>query len=391
MSARNVDPRFGPRLRALLDQRGMSYRLLAARTYYGKSHLHDLATGRKTPTAEAAKRIDDALGAGGELAAMVNDDERHPLADDEMDALELSRRVAVSDLSPETLQRLEAVADDLAVAYASTPPEELLPRIRRHLAYVANLLDGRKTLAQHRRLLITGGWLALLAATVDIDLRRRSAGEAYLTAAREMAEHADHPEIVAWTYETLAWDRLTVGDFPAAVELSLRAQAMSPKGSSAHIQATAQEGRAWARMGRVEETHDALGRTARLVGPLAVPDRPEHHYRYDPGKALAYVATTLSWIGDPAAESYARDVVAQMETAAILRPRRVASARLDLALALLAAGRPDEAGVIATAAVTSGRVVASNWWRVTEVLRGVERAAIYEAADLRDAYETFRP
>lgn len=388
---RSVDPRFAPRMRELLDRRAMSYRALAARTYYGKSHLHDLATGRKPPTSEAAKRIDDALGAGGELAAMVRDDHRTAAVDDEMEALELSRRAAASDMSPETLERLELAVDDLAVAYATVPPEELLPRIRRHLAYVGDLLDGRKTLAQHRRLLVTGGWLALLAATVDIDLRRRAGGEAYLTTARQMAEHAEHAEVLAWTYETRAWDLLTTGDFPAAVELSRQAQAIAPRGSSAHIQATAQEGRAWARMGRVEETHDALTRTARLVGPLGVPDRPEHHYQYDPGKALAYVATTLSWVGDPAAEGYARDVVAQMEDAPLLRPRRVASARLDLALALLASGRPDEAGAVATTAVASGRVVASNWWRVTEVLQGVERTGIREAVDLRDACEAFRP
>ena len=28
-----------------------------------------------------------------------------------------------------------------------------------------------------------------------------------------------------------------------------------------------------------------------------MPDRPEHHYRYDPPKAQMYVATTLSWLG----------------------------------------------------------------------------------------------
>jgi DNA-binding PadR family transcriptional regulator len=37
-----------------------------------------------------------------------------------------------------------------------------------------------------------------------------------------------------------------------------------------------------------------------------VPDRPEHHYRYDPAKSDAYVATTLSWLGDPAGENVAR-------------------------------------------------------------------------------------
>jgi len=50
---------FGTRLRELLEARGMSYRALSARTYYGKSYVHDLATGRKPqppPTAETSFR-----------------------------------------------------------------------------------------------------------------------------------------------------------------------------------------------------------------------------------------------------------------------------------------------------------------------------------------------
>jgi hypothetical protein len=45
-----------------------------------------------------------------------------------------------------------------------------------------------------------------------------------------------------------------------------------------------------------------------------MPDRPEHHYRYDPAKAEAYTATTLAWVGDPAAERFARHVLARLES-----------------------------------------------------------------------------
>jgi hypothetical protein len=124
-----------------------------------------------------------------------------------------------------------------------------------------------------------------------------------------------------------------------------------------------------------------------------MPDRPEHHYRYDPSKAHACTATTLAWVGDPAAESYAREVVAELAAApdGMARPRRVASARLDLGLALLAAGKPEEAGAAALSAITSGRLVPYNWWRVSEVVAGVERAGVPDAADLRDVYRAYRP
>jgi transcriptional regulator with XRE-family HTH domain len=71
MPERYVDPRFAPRTRELLAEQGISYRALAARTFYAKSYLNELARGRKQPTAETAERVDEALGADGELTAMV--------------------------------------------------------------------------------------------------------------------------------------------------------------------------------------------------------------------------------------------------------------------------------------------------------------------------------
>lgn len=387
---RTVDPRFPEQLRKLLDERGMSYRTLAAVTFYSKSHLHDLATGRKQPTPEAARRIDDALTAAGHLAELARPPA--PLGD-EVEALELARRVAASDISPDTLDRIETAVDDLAVAYAHRPAQDLAPLIARHLGYVNDLVGARKTLDQQRRLIVAGGWLALLAATVHIDLQSHRLPGGYLDLAWQLAHQAEHAELTAWIFETRAWNALTDHDFRRAVDLSRQAQDAAPRGSSAYIQATAQEGRAWARMGRPAETRDALARTAKLVSPLEPPERPEHHYRYDPGKAIAYTATTLSWVRDPAAEDYARDVVAHLgdPPAGEPRPRRMAIAQLDLALALLGAQKVDEAAVVATSAIGSGRFVGSNWWRATEVVLGIERSGVVEAADLREVYEAHRP
>jgi transcriptional regulator with XRE-family HTH domain len=93
---------------------------------------------------------------------------------DEHEALELARRVAASDVSTETLGRLENMVDELAVNYPVTPPQELIGPVRRHVSYAMQLLDARKTLDEHRRLLIVGAWLSLIAATLYIDLEQRA-------------------------------------------------------------------------------------------------------------------------------------------------------------------------------------------------------------------------
>src|SRR5689334_1971506 len=105
-----VDPRFAARLHELIEQRQASYRALAARVHYGKTHVHDLATGRKAPTADIAQRLDEALGAHGELVALATSHLGVPAVngalDTEIEALELMRRVEASDVGDGTLSRL---------------------------------------------------------------------------------------------------------------------------------------------------------------------------------------------------------------------------------------------------------------------------------------------
>ncbi|HCA88393.1 MAG TPA: transcriptional regulator [Streptomyces sp.] len=312
-----------------------------------------------------------------------------PATDDEFEALELARRVGASDVGAETLNRLERAFDELAMKYPVSPPQDLLERIRKHSSYVAHLLDARMTLGEQRRLFVVGGWFHLLGATLHIDLNQEHAATARLQTAAALAQHADHSEIEAWCYETDAWRVLTDGEYGRALELSQLAQQLAPIGSSVAIQATAQEGRARARLGDGKETYVAIEKVQRMSAALVQRKGTEHHYQYDPGKFLAYTATTLAWIGDPAAETYAREVISRLAPADDIHkwPRRVASANIDLALALLGGDRLDEACSAAQRAILSGRIVPSNYWRALEVVKAVETRQLPEATDLREAYQ----
>lgn len=339
---------------------------------------------------DALLALDDSPSTPGTARAwLVNGDASDT---DELEALELARRVQASDVGPDTLHRLEIAFDELARQYPRKPPQALLNRVRKHSAYVAHLLDAKKTLGEHRRLLMVGGWLSLLGATLHIDLEQERAASARLQRAAALAQEAEHAEIHAWCYETEAWRVLTDGNYTRAVELSQAAQALAPAGSSAAIQATAQEGRARARLGHTTATYAAIDRVQRMSAALNVPERPEHHYQYDPAKCVAYTATTLAWVGDPAAESHAREVIARLSPGNDVTkwPRRVASANIDLALALLIEDRLDEACDATSKALLSGRVVPSNHWRALEVVKAVEAKQLPEGRDLREAYQLLR-
>ena len=393
---------FATELARLMTARGVGVRDLARQLPCNPGHISNLRSGRARPSPEMATDIDRALGADGRLAALApasgvrqrTTPDTALAGDDEIAALELARRSEASDVGNETVERLTLAVDDLATAYPGTPPAALLGRVQAHLGYVGQLLGARTTLAQHRGLLVAGGWLSLLAATCLIDLHRDAAAAAHLRTAAQFARDTSHAEIAAWCLETQAWQVLTEGDYRRAADLAQAAQRIAPRGSSAYIQATAQEGRAWARLGAAAETRGVLARVEALVSPLPLPDRPEHHYRYDPAKSEAYTATTLAWLGDPAAEGYARHVLTRLESAADgpPRPRRAATARLDLALALIAAGQHDEAAGTALEAITSGRIVPSNYWRAREVIQAVAERGIPQARELAEAYrDTCRP
>lgn len=381
---------FGGELARLMAERGTGVRELARACYVNPSHISNLRNGKARPSAELARAIDEHLHAGGRLAAFADAPRALavPGGSDEIAAIELGRRAAASDVGDATCERLEAAVDDFATAYPTTPGAELLPRLRAHLGYVTRLLDGRATLAERRRLIVSGGWLSLLAATLLIDDRQGHAGTVYLRTAAQLAREAEHAELAAWCIETRAWQLLTAGQYRQAVEMSRGAQETAPGASSARIQATAQEGRAHARLGDARGARAALAAVERLVSPLPQPEHPEHHYVYDPPKARVYVATTLAWIGDRAAEPASREILAALEDPATgsPRPRRIALARLDLGLALAATGKLDEAASSALAAVGSGRLAAVDRPRVREIVAAVAGPAAPGSAELAEAY-----
>jgi tetratricopeptide (TPR) repeat protein len=389
---------FGTELARLMAVRGVGVRELARIVPCNAGHISNLRSGKARPSPELVEVLDERLEAGGSLRALVSTHERRrpqPAASrddgaaaDEIAAVEFGRLAEATEVGTGTVERLELAVDELAIAYPSTPSAELYGRVRDYLRYVGGLLDARMTLAEHRCLLVVGGWLSLLAATTLIDLHRDQAAVAHLRTAAQLARESEHAEIAAWCLETQAWQMLTAGDYQRAADISQAAQRIAPTTGSAFIQATAQEGRAWARLGAAAETRAVLTRVEALVSPLPMPERPEHHYRYDPPKAQVYVATTLSWLGDKAAEGLARQVLAAIEApGARPRPRRAALARLDLALALTGAGKHDEAAGVTLEAIRSGRLAPVDDRRAREIVLAVAERGVPEAAELAEAYQ----
>ena len=274
---------FAAELARLMAAHGLGVRELARMVPCNPGHISNLRSGKARPSPELAEALDERLAADGTLRALAPQPapRRHQLAAarddsaaDEIAALDLARLAEASEVGTGTVERLELAVDELAIAYPGTPPADLLDRLRGYLRYVGRLLDARTTLTEHRRLLVVGGWLSLLAATSLIDLHRDHAAAAHLRTAAQLARETGHAEIAAWCLETQAWQVLTTGDYRRAVDISQAAQRVAPKSGSAFIQATAQEGRAWARLGETRDPRRARpGRGARVAAASAGPAR----------------------------------------------------------------------------------------------------------------------
>src|SRR5690348_13284435 len=68
-----VDPTFGARLKELREGRRLSLRRLGQAIHCSHGYLWDLESGNKRPSISVAALLDAALGAGGQLSAMVRE------------------------------------------------------------------------------------------------------------------------------------------------------------------------------------------------------------------------------------------------------------------------------------------------------------------------------
>lgn len=304
---------------------------------------------------------------------------------DELDPelLELALRAEASDVGRVALDAVDLAVADLAVRYQHTAPADLLAVVRRRAADVSRLLDGKATLGQRRRLLVAGGWLALLAAVVHVDLGHRVAARLARDTAESLGRETDEPELAAWAAEIATWEAITDRRWALAAHLAAAGQAIAPAGSSAAVQLAVQVARASARLGDARTVYAALDHAAAVVDGQGN-DRPDaHHFRFDAAKLTGYTATALAWLGDPAAEPYAQQIITAAPSA-----RRAASARLDLGLVLAGHDRADEAAALAGDALSSGVLVPSNLWRAAEVVGTLAERfpGLQEARDLPERY-----
>ena len=261
------------------------------------------------------------------------------------DTLDLARMVTISDLGQGTLDTLQEAADLLCRAYPSAPAGELRARTKQRLSYITRLLGGRLTLNQHRELLVTAGWLALLLGCLHYDLGQREHAEAARQAAYHAGLQAGHGEIIAWSYELAAWFALTEGRYHDVVQYARAGQGHAGL-TNAMVQLVLQQARGQARLGEQRDVHVSLDQGAKLLGQLPRPDHPENHFVFDHTKWIFYAADCYTWLGDDEpAEEHAHEIIAyhSQPDGSSNAPMRSANSHIDLGIIRARHGDLDQA------------------------------------------------
>jgi transcriptional regulator with XRE-family HTH domain len=336
---------FGEALRRLLDQRGVSLGRLSEATHYDKGYLSKMVNGRRPVTEEAARACDAALEARGELIAAAHLDVAAGREGRPWETAELIERVQASDASTHTIERIEAMVFELCCEYPFRDATELRGEAQEWLRHIVPMLRRQVGLREHRELLVSAGWLALLIGCLEYDLGLRSAAESTRVGARQLGIEAGNTEILGWSHEMSAWFALTQGRYENVLAAARAGQAADPT-HSVRVQLLAQEAKAMARLGDSEGVRRTLEQGAAILSALPRPERTEHHFAVDPEKWDFYAMDAYRLAGDDVrAALHAHEVIASgtLPDGAERAPMRMAEARLTLGVVAARSGRLDEA------------------------------------------------
>lgn len=303
-----VDPRFGAELRRWRETRNMSLRQLAAAVSYGKSLIHQLETGQTRPTVDMAVRLDDALHAGGTLAALVAN--APDGGDRTVYAAEYPRRVdlaAVHALS-ELLSGYRRLEDSIG-----TMP--VLPPVRAQLDTIVSLLREAPHQVRPTLVNVAAQW-AQFAGWLGIATGNDRAARTWLGRGLQWATEAGSVDLIAAILSFQGYQAEGRGDLPEMISLSQAARRDPHVNTALRAYCAGQEARGLAMAGASPaEVIDRLAEAADVAAQAADEPLPPWGYWYTP--AFFAVQQGIVWRHLGRRDSRANDRAVELLTAGV--------------------------------------------------------------------------
>jgi len=389
---------FARRLGALMAERDLGVRAVGRRVPCDPGLISRLRRGLAQPSPKIARRLDEVLGARGELVALA--------------AAPSSRAIPVAAVPGEPSRAVEALqvaasgdsgsggfAEDglseLVGHYAHTvavaPSSGVYAELVSARSFAATLLS-RGSRAQRLDMTVTAGWLSSLLAVSAADLGDHAAALVWCADTERRSRDAGYPELLGWAALTRALIAWYQGDPVRSAAAARRGQSGKLLGAVA-VKLAAQEMRCLAMLGDMAGMAAAHRRAAAAMSKLGPAAHTPGIYSVPRAADPPYTATSLLLAGRHGeAVQMTRRIVATAYSpyprASGGQPTAYARTLLILALAAAGLGEIDEAAAAGTAALEAGHLV----WP-TMVLAGkldlslkAKSAGSVYAADFRDRY-----
>jgi hypothetical protein len=366
-------PRWAQRLTAERTARGWSQAdvVRAIRAHSQRALPDDKSLLRNWKRWESGETIPDATyqaliaAAYGTVAAAIwpvtargRGRETGPAEAAGLTTLDVITQLRASSVDRAALDALRITADHLCTEYPHVPAPQLLIEGRAWLHRISSLLGtSRLSLAQHREVLDTAGWLALLVGCVEYDSGDRAAAEATRRAALSLGAEAGNAEVQGWAMEMLAWFSLTRGDYAGVIAAAGEGIAIAPH-SGVAVQLYAQKAKAWARIGDRRQVEVSLDRGRQLLDGLPHPEDLDHHFKVDPGKFDFYAMDCYRRAGENAlADVYAAEVIQTStgDDGSEHAPMRIAEARITQGVVAARGGDLEQAIALGQQALSGAR------------------------------------
>lgn len=290
---------------------------------------------------ENAMRRRTALGIGL-VAAISPATLTEVLRESAAEALEFTREQAVTAVGSGTLDHLEFVVGELDRSYQTTSPAELFPIARAYRQRVAQLIGGRHTLREARELYVYAARLSYLLSDLGHDLNSWLTAEAYAIDSQQHAREAGHAELCAWAADALTSAPYWTGHYADSIKAALQGLQWVDNRHHLAVRLRSKAARAYASLGDSAACTELLAQACMLcdrlseqVGEVTVAATREYTFYTLVGLTASCQLTLGDW-----AEA-ARNAQQALGVATI-SPGRADIARLDLGIALVNAGSPDE-------------------------------------------------
>jgi hypothetical protein len=361
---------FGGELSRWMDLRATGVRELARRAGYSPGHISDLRTGRRAPSVDVARDLDDALSAGGALQAIAvrrggmpcesggpgvpKDSADQPGLG--LEPWQLADTLTRSSVSMTAVSFMEESVTSLAARYPFTPPAGLSPGVQVMLRAVNDALARSQPLAVRTRCVRLAGILSGIAGQIADDNGRPDTSAAWFGAALVAAQETADPDLAAWTLALRSIGCHFRGEYRLAADLLDRATATSSSSTPrrqawlaalsarSHAAIAAESGSTVQGSAAVMRVLDDARGRLQAAGPSSDTDF------FDGPRLTGMAGSALMILGDTrAAEELIAEALAARSASDV---KGIALLTLDLAECAAADGDPEHAASLAGRAIS---------------------------------------